>query len=85
MDAINDAAGGASATAAERLYSVSEVAGLWGCSVQHVYLLIAKGEIATVDLSVSQAKTRISESAIAEFVARRSVKQKTGRKPKTAA
>lgn len=85
MNATKDSNGSTGATAVERLYPVTEVADLWDCSPQHVYSLIAAGELRTVDLGVGRAKTRVPESAIAEFVARRSIKQKTGRKPRVAA
>jgi excisionase family DNA binding protein len=92
MTATTAANGGTPATkrrtkpAAEALLPVSEVAELWRCSRQHVYNLISKGQLRTVDTGAArQAKTRIPESALAEFVARRSVKAKTGRKPRVAA
>lgn len=86
MTATAQASGGTGATdALEKLYPVTEVADLWECSPAHIYTLIAKGELRTVDLGVSRSKTRIPESALHEFVARRSVKQKTGRKPRAAA
>lgn len=64
---------------------MSELAKLWGCSPQHIYTLIAAGELRTSDIGVKSAKTRIPESAVAEFMARRTVRAKTGRKPKPAA
>jgi excisionase family DNA binding protein len=72
--------------AAEALLPVSEVAELWRCSRQHIYNLISTGQLRSIQAGAArQAKTRIPESALAEFVARRSVKAKTGRKPRVAA
>lgn len=56
------------------LYPVSELAQLWRCSIDHIYDLIAKREIRTVQLGVGRAKTRIPASAAAEFIAKRSSK-----------
>lgn len=57
---------------AEELYPVSELARMWRCSVDHIYDLIARRELRTVQLGIGRAKTRIPASAAAEFVARRS-------------
>lgn len=57
---------------AETLYPVSEVAKLWRCSVDHVYDLIAAGQLRVVNLARGRAKTRIPESALAEYVKRNS-------------
>lgn len=57
---------------AEEMYPVSELAQLWRCSVDHIYDLIAKGELRTVPLGIGRAKTRIPASAAAEFIERRS-------------
>jgi excisionase family DNA binding protein len=57
--------------AAEILYPVSEVAERWRCSRDHVYDLIAKGRLRTVPLGTGKrAKTRIPESALAEYIER---------------
>jgi excisionase family DNA binding protein len=87
MNASRPASDSTSASPAglEPLYPVSELAQLWRCSPQHIYTLIAAGELRTFDVGVKGAKTRIPASAVAEFVARRSIKAKTGRKPRTTA
>lgn len=54
---------------AEILYPVSEVAKLWRCSDDHVYHLINRGLLRTVNLATGRAKTRIPESALAAYVA----------------
>jgi excisionase family DNA binding protein len=54
---------------AEALYPVSEVAQLWRCSDGHVYNLINAGKLRTVNIARGKAKTRIPESALAEYVA----------------
>jgi excisionase family DNA binding protein len=53
----------------EALLPVSEVAALWRCSVDHIYDLIAAGELRSIQLTRGRAKTRIPESALAEFIA----------------
>lgn len=53
---------------AEVLYPVSEVATLWRCSREHVYELIRRGRIRTVNLATGRAKTRIPESALKAYV-----------------
>jgi excisionase family DNA binding protein len=55
---------------AEALLPVTEVAALWRCSVDHVYDLIAAGKLRSLNLARGRAKTRVPESALAEFVAR---------------
>lgn len=55
------------ATAVEPLYSVRDVAELWGCSRQHVYNLIARRELRTEDIGISRSKTRVPASALIEF------------------
>jgi excisionase family DNA binding protein len=60
---------------AEVLYPVSELAELWRCSDQHIYNLIARRELRSIQLGMGRAKTRIPASAAAEFVARRSSKK----------
>jgi len=88
MNATKAADGGANASTgrlvAEPLYSVKNVADLWNCSPNHVYALIAAGELKTVDAGLTAAKTRIPESALAEFVERRageSNRPRRGRPP----
>ena len=55
---------------AEPLYPVSEVAALWHVSTRHIYDLIARGLLRTVALGAR--KTRIPESALAEYIDRHS-------------
>jgi len=57
---------------AERLYSVAEVAELWSVSTDSVYRLIAKGLLGSTQVGMGRAKTRVSESAMAAFIASRS-------------
>lgn len=57
---------------AEQLLPVTEVAELWRCSRDHVYDLIAAGELRIVNLGTGRAKTRVPESAMAEYVERHS-------------
>lgn len=54
----------------EALLPVSEVAALWRCSPDHIYDLIAAGHLPALNLARGRAKTRIPESALADFVAR---------------
>lgn len=56
----------------ETLYPVAELADLWRCSKNHIYDLIAARELRCVQLGNGRAKTRIPESAVAEFLTRRS-------------
>lgn len=49
------------------LFPVSEVAELWRCSEQHIYNLIARGRLRTVQIGNGRAKTRIPASALIEF------------------
>jgi len=53
---------------AEALLPVSEVAELWRCSKNHIYDLISRGELRSVNLTHGRAKTRIPESALADFI-----------------
>jgi excisionase family DNA binding protein len=59
---------------AEALLPVAEVAALWRCTPQHIYNLIARRDLRSVQVGIGRAKTRIPESAVAEFVARRTSK-----------
>lgn len=54
----------------EELLPVAEVAQRWRCSKNHVYDLIANGELRAVHLGTGRAKTRISASAAEEFITR---------------
>jgi excisionase family DNA binding protein len=56
------------------MYPVAELAEMWRCSVDHIYDLIARREIRTVQLGIGRAKTRIPASAADEFVAKRTTK-----------
>lgn len=58
--------------AAEQLYPVAEVAELWRVSPDYIYGLISGGQLRVVNLSKGRAKTRIPESALAEYIERRS-------------
>lgn len=58
------------ARTAEPLLPVTEVASLWRCSVRHVYRIIAAGQLRVVQLGTGRAKTRVPESALAEYVQR---------------
>lgn len=53
----------------ETLHTVAELAAAWRCSKNHIYDLIASGALRSVNLTKSRAKTRIPESAVADFVA----------------
>ena len=53
---------------AETLIPVAEVAVMWRCSKNYVYDLISRGELRSVNLGRGRAKTRVPESAIAEFI-----------------
>lgn len=59
---------------AEEMFSVLDLAKLWHCSRDHIYDLVAKGELRTVSIGIGRAKTRIPASAAAEFIAKRSSK-----------
>jgi hypothetical protein len=57
------------------MYSVATLAEMWGCSRVHIYDLIGTGQLATVQLGTgTRAKTRITATAAAAFIARRSSK-----------
>lgn len=58
------------AARAEALLTVMEVAELWRCSKDTVYRHIAAKKLRSVDLGRGRAKTRVPESALAEFVER---------------
>lgn len=55
---------------AEVLYPVAEVAKLWRCSKDYVYAQISAGRLVATSLPGGKAKTRVSESALAEFIER---------------
>jgi hypothetical protein len=59
---------------AERLYSIPQVAELWGCTRQHVYNVLASGELTTTDIArpgAKRSKTRVPASALDDYAARR--------------
>jgi excisionase family DNA binding protein len=47
------------------------VAELWHVSVDTVYRLITRGLLATTEVGIGRSKTRVAESALAAFVAKR--------------
>lgn len=63
----------------EALLPVSEVAELWRCSRDHVYDLIAAGQLRVVELGRGRAKTRVPQSAMDEYVRRNSRRATRGR------
>jgi len=60
--------------AGDVMYPVAELAALWRCTPQHIYNLIAAKQLASVQIGLGRAKTRVPASAAAEFVARRAAK-----------
>jgi excisionase family DNA binding protein len=60
---------------AEILYPASAVAELSPCSREHVYEQIRRGRLRTVNLATGKAKTRVPESAVKDFVAKRSTRR----------
>ncbi len=59
---------------AEALLPVSELAALWRCSRDHIYDLIASGELVKVNLGKGRAKTRVPESSANAYIKRNSRK-----------
>jgi len=53
----------------EVMHTVADLATAWRCSKNYIYDLIASGALRSVNLASGRAKTRIPESAVAEFVA----------------
>lgn len=53
---------------AEALLPVAEVAKLWRTSKNYVYDRIADGSLRSVNLPSGRAKTRVPESAAADFI-----------------
>jgi excisionase family DNA binding protein len=53
---------------AEALLPVATVAKLWGVSKNYVYDRISDGSLRSVNLPSGRAKTRIPESALADFI-----------------
>jgi excisionase family DNA binding protein len=66
--------------AGEALLTVPEVAALWRCGRDKVYALIASGALRVVDIGQGRAKTRIPESALAEYVKRNERRASRGRR-----
>lgn len=56
------------------LYSVATLARMWECSRWHIYDLIARGELASVQLGIGRAKTRITAAAAETYIARKTRK-----------
>ena len=64
--------------AQEKWYSVKEVAGMLGCSCDHIRRLVFRGHLKAIRLSVNYNKRkrryvslRISGTALAEFIRQR--------------
>ncbi len=55
---------------AEEMLPVSELAERWRCSRDHVYDLIAAGELEVVDIGRGRAKTRVPASSANAYIAR---------------
>lgn len=53
--------------AAEEWHPVAHLAEKWHCSKNHVYDLIAKGELRSIQLGLGKAKTRVPQSAVDEY------------------
>lgn len=70
----------------EPLYTVAEVAESWRCTRQHIYNLIARGQLRVVDTgSLGRTKTRVPESALVEFIENRTTEVKTTRRRRRSA
>lgn len=52
-----------------QLFTIPETATRLRCSRDHVYDLITRGELAATDIGCGRAKTRVSEAALAAYVA----------------
>lgn len=64
-----------------KLHPVSAVAEMWECSDDHIYRLIAAGEIEITDIGCGRAKIRISDEALKKYIATRT--KRTSRRVKT--
>lgn len=51
----------------EQLWTIPQVADLWGCSENTVYRRIAKGLLRVIDIGDGRAKTRVPASALIEY------------------
>lgn len=54
-----------------RLYSAPQLAELWDCSRTHVYELIKKGELPTVDIGIGRPKMRVTAEVAHAFIGKR--------------
>ncbi|MEV1315289.1 helix-turn-helix domain-containing protein [Micromonospora arborensis] len=54
--------------AAEEQHTVAELADAWRCSKNLIYSLISSGELRSVNLTNSRAKTRVPASAVKEYL-----------------
>lgn len=52
-----------------QLLSVARAAEILDCSRGHIYDLIKRGEIPASDIGIGRAKTRITEKALAAYIA----------------
>jgi excisionase family DNA binding protein len=57
--------------AVEEQLTVAELAKKWRCSRGHIYDLIAAKKLRATDIGEGRAKTRIPESAVAEYLDRK--------------
>lgn len=55
---------------AETMHTVAELAEAWRCSKNFIYDLISNEKLRAVNLSAERAKTRVPESAVAEYIER---------------
>ena len=53
------------------LLSVKQVAGLLACSPDHVYALIAAGQLASVDIGITAALTRVRPDEVDRYIEHR--------------
>lgn len=69
----------AAAPSLPRLLTIPETRALLGCSENHVYNLIADGELSTVDIArpgSRKPKTRVPENVARDFLDRRTTNAK---------
>lgn len=64
---------------AARMYSVKALAEEWECSDQHIYNLISRGELESVDIGHGKAKTRIPIAAVERYIAKHTRRATKGR------
>jgi excisionase family DNA binding protein len=53
---------------APALLRVAEAAERLGCSRWHIYDLIAKGQLAAVDIGIGRAQTRVREDELTAYI-----------------